>query len=101
MGFHDYRVAEELGLDFEECYPETSPNDPNTQLFADYVRITGEEQAAPDCSDCVQSTYGWPTYLLVHRTEAGTRVWGRYQGAAPKAKFRVIISELIKSIGNQ
>lgn len=100
MGFHDYRVAEELGLSFEECYPEDFPNDPNTRLFAEYVLADSEEKEVAECLDCYQGVYAWPTYLLVQRSESGSIVKARYQGAAPKARFREIVAGLIEKALN-
>jgi hypothetical protein len=101
MGFHDYRVAEELGLSFEECYPEDFPNDPNSRLFAEYVVTSAGEEESGDCLDCDKEVYSWPTYLLVQRSESGSTVRAKYQGAAPKARFREIISELIATTERQ
>lgn len=102
MSFHDAKVAKELGLEFEECYPEVSPNDPNTVLFDQYVTtITASRQRSPalsaECADCDEPAYGWPTYLLVSKQGETASVLAKYQGAAPKAKFREIISELIQA----
>jgi hypothetical protein len=81
MAFHDAAVAEELGLAFEECYPEKEPASPLAKVFSEYV--------AEDAS------FGWPTYVLVERTEYSIHPLARYQGGVPKAKFREVVRHLI------
>lgn len=102
MGLHDTRVAQELGLEFEQCYPQITPDDPNTILFKEYIAaIADTRPRSEECKDCDGPIYGWPTYLLVSKVGGSAVVRAKYQGAAPKAKFREILLELIKGLSNQ